>query len=170
VLGWPPRTMHGGTTMRPITAAAIMVIGLIAAACGDSSSSEPTGASPTEALPAASLATAVGSVAPGTSQAPEPTAAAFGRSAVQSSSDDPEQTHALMSGRYRFAWDTPSDAPCERVEIAVTQVDGDFSYVKGSTAARFNATVNDVPQGHFKLEQLDPGCQTWDLRIDWMTN
>ena len=82
-------------------------------------------------------------------------------------------TYALVSGRYRLAWDTPpddSEDACERVEVAVVQQDGDFEYVRGSTSARFNATVNDLPQGIYKLEQRDPGCPTWQLRIDWMTN
>jgi hypothetical protein len=94
----------------------------------------------------------------------------FARSAQHSSSDDPEATFGLVSGRYRFAWDTPSENPCSRVEVAVTQVDGDFQYIKSSTAARFNTTVYDLPQGIYKLDQLDPDCREWELRIDWMTN
>jgi hypothetical protein len=97
----------------------------------------------------------------------------FAKKAAHTSEDDPNATYGLVSGRYRLAWDTPPDDSadaCERVELAVIQQDGDFEYVKSSTSARFNATVNDLPQGTYKLEQRDPSCTTWQLRIDWMTN
>lgn len=157
--------------MRRIAGAPILASALVAAACGGADTAPTPPAQPSPAGPAA---TSTSGGSPGAEVASPGTAASspavFAKTARQSSSDDPEQTHALVSGRYRFAWNTPADAPCSRVEIAVTQVDGDFTYSKGSTAARFNATVNDLVEGHYKLQQLDPGCETWDLRIDWMTN
>jgi hypothetical protein len=154
--------------MRPTATALFVAIAVIVAACGGEDSASPAPA----AQATAAAATGTGGATAATSAADETPAAAteYVRSAKQSSADDPEVTHDLTSGRYRFAWDTPSENPCSRVEVAVTQVDGDFQYKKASTSARFNTTVNDLPQGTYKLEQLDPGCVEWDLRIDWMTN
>ena len=154
--------------MRPITTAAlVLAVGLVVAACGGD---DVTPVPATEAPPAAATSEATG--APVASDAAA-SASEFAKKAAHTSEDDPDATYALVSGRYRLAWDTPpddSEDACERVEVAVVQQDGDFEYVRGSTSARFNATVNDLPQGVYKLEQRDPGCTTWQLRIDWMTN
>ncbi len=180
--------------MRTIASAALVLsIGLIAAACGgDEKTPAPTeGATvapattipdvtaPVATIPAATdTAGLEGTKAPvETSSAPtdatSSAAPAFAKKAAHTSEDDPDATYGLVSGRYRLAWDTPADDSadaCERVEVAVAQQDGDFEYVRGSTSARFNATVNDLPQGIYKLEQRDPNCKIWQVRIDWMTN
>ncbi len=159
--------------MRPTASVVlILAIGLIAAACGGSDATpEPAdGATPAAATtPGAEGSGEVASQAAAT-EPPEP---AFTKKAAQTSADDPDATHGLVSGRYRLAWDTPTDEAgdgCARVEVAVVQQDGDFEYVKSSTSARFNATVNDLPEGMYKLEQRDPECEVWQIRIDWMTN
>lgn len=165
--------------MRPTaTAALILAIGLAAAACGgdsatpaavDEGTPAPAASEAADTTAGAGTATAAAiESAPDTTPLPE-----FTKKAAQTSEDDPAATFGLISGRYRLAWDTPpDDSPdaCERVEVAVVQQDGDFEYVKASTSAQFNATVNDLPQGTYKLEQRDPDCKTWQLRIDWMTN
>jgi hypothetical protein len=162
--------------MRPSTTALIATIALIVVACGGDDSTSPTPATQSTATPPAA---GVMDGPPAATGAAEETAATddvaagaveYVKSAKHSSADDPGATYDLVSGRYRFAWNTPTENPCSRVEIAVTQVDGDFQYKKASTSARFNATVNGLPQGTYKLEQLDPTCTEWDLRIDWMTN
>jgi hypothetical protein len=151
--------------MKAAATALIVAVAVVAAACGGEGGSPTPADQPTAAADASPAAGAANATS-----APDETAVEFGKSARHSSTDDPEATYALVSGRYRLAWDTPTDNECERVEVAVTQVDGDFEYVKSSTSARFNATVNDLPQGSYKLQQLDPDCTEWDLRIDWMTN
>jgi hypothetical protein len=168
--------------MRPTaTAALILSLGLVAAACGgDEAVPAPAEATPAAITSDPAEAPAVTS-APGDAVTASPADAAavstpvaeFAKKAAHTSEDDPDATYGLVSGRYRLAWDTPpddSEEACDRVEVAVVQQDGDFEYVRGSTSARFNATVNDLPQGTYKLEQRDPACTTWQLRIDWMTN
>ncbi len=179
--------------MRTIASAAlVLTIVLVAAACGgDEATPAPTEAAtvapattiPEMTAPAATMLAATdtagleGTEAPAT-VAGEPIATSsaapeFAKKAAHTSEDDPDATYGLVSGRYRLAWDTPADDSadaCERVEVAVAQQDGDFEYVRGSTSARFNATVNDLPQGTYKLEQRDPNCKIWQVRIDWMTN
>jgi hypothetical protein len=164
--------------MRPTaTVALILAVGLVAAACGGDDAT-PKPEEPT-AAPAATEASVEATEAPGEATeapaeaTPEPEPE-FAKKAAITSEDDPETTFGLTSGRYRLAWDTQAaDAAsdgCERVEVAVVQQDGDFEYIKPSTSARFNATVNDLPEGTYKLEQRDPACETWQVRIDWMTN
>ena len=176
--------------MRPIaTAALILTVGLVAAACGGDEAvpapaeatpaavaSEPVEAPAVTGVPADGATTAPDdavTAAPADAAAGSTPVAEFAKKAAHTSEDDPNTTYGLVSGRYRLAWDTPpddSEDACDRVEVAVVQQDGDFEYVRGSTSARFNATVNDLPQGTYKLEQRDPTCTTWQLRIDWMTN
>ncbi len=175
--------------MRPTaTVALILAMGLVVVACGGDDATavpiaDPTPAAvssePTEApgatvaatvtdAPVAGATDAPAQPSPGSTPVPE-----FAKKAAHTSEDDPNATYGLISGRYRLAWDTPPDdsaEACERVEVAVVQQDGDFEYVKASTSARFNSTVNDLPQGTYKLEQRDPACPIWQLRIDWMTN
>jgi hypothetical protein len=69
--------------------------------------------------------------------------------------------------RYRMEWRTTD---CEQVDILVSQVDGDFSYPKPSRSSYATSTINDLPQGNYKIEQLDPDCADWSIRVDWMTN
>jgi hypothetical protein len=168
--------------MRPTaTAALILSLGLVAAACsGDDVTPAPAGVTPAAVASAPAEAPAgTGAPADAVTAAPADAAAGstpvaeFAKKAAHTSEDDPNATYGLVSGRYRLAWDTPpddSEDACTRVEVAVVQQDGDFEYVRGSTSRRFNATVNDLPQGAYKLEQRDPSCTTWQLRIDWMTN
>ena len=164
--------------MRPTAPVAlVLAIGLVAAACGgdeatpkpvDQATPAPVGTTTGEVLNQDAAESPVMQVEAAQSAEPE-----LAKKAAQTSEDDPDATYGLVSGRYRFAWDTPSDdspEACDRVELAIVQQDGDFEWVKGSTSARFNATVNDLPEGIYKLEQREPGCEVWQLRIDWMTN
>ena len=32
------------------------------------------------------------------------------------------------------------------------------------------ATINDLPEGTYTIEQVDPACADWSVRVDWMTN
>jgi hypothetical protein len=157
----------------PVAVASILAIGLVAAACGgDDATSEPT-----EAATAAPIVTEAAAEAPAEAATEAPAEATeqaaaepeFGKKAQHSSTDDPEATYALTSGRYRMEWSTNKDE-CEQVDILVSQVDGDFSYPKPSKSSYATATINDLPEGLYKIEQLDPGCTEWTIRVDWMTN
>ncbi len=169
--------------MRPAASIAlILAIGLVAAACGgDDATPEPTGeatAAPaaTEA-PAEEPTEAVESPTGDATEVPaeesaEPTPESatavpeFAKKAAHASTDDPEAMYGLTSGRYRMEWRTTD---CERVDILVSQVDGDFSYPKPSKSSYATATINDLPEGTYKIEQLDPECADWSVRLDWMT-
>ena len=63
-----------------------------------------------------------------------------------------------------------SSTDCEQVDLLVDQVDGDFSYDKPSRSSFASATINDLPEGQYTVQQLDPDCTEWSVRIDWMTN
>ena len=91
----------------------------------------------------------------------------FGKKAAISSEDDPTTTFGLTSGRYRMQWSTTD---CDQVDILVQQVDGEFSYPKPSRSSFASATINDLPEGTYTIEQLDPDCAEWSVRVDWMTN
>ena len=91
----------------------------------------------------------------------------FGKKAAISSEDDPTTTFGLASGRYRMQWSTTD---CDQVDILVQQVDGEFSYPKPSRSSFASATINDLPEGTYTIEQLDPDCAEWSVRVDWMTN
>lgn len=156
----------------PAATASILAIGLLAAACGGDE------ATPEPADEATTAPTATEAAEEPTAAAEETTAAAaaeseapaepeFGRTAQHSSDDDPEATYALTSGRYRMEWRTTD---CEQVDILVSQVDGDFSYAKPSRSSYATATINDLPEGNYQIEQLDPACTDWSIRVDWMTN
>ena len=56
------------------------------------------------------------------------------------------------------------------VDFLVDQVDGDFSYPKPSRSSFASATINDLPEGTYTIQQLDPDCTEWTVRLDWMTN
>jgi hypothetical protein len=157
--------------------ASILVVGLVAAACGgDASTPEPaeqsTPAAATSEAPGAgtaAAATAVASAATATavaSTAPA-SATAFARTATHASTDDPAATYPLTAGRYRMQWNTTD---CEQVDILVSQVDGEFTYPKPSRSSFATATINDLPEGSYTIEQLDPDCTEWTIRVDWMTN
>lgn len=173
----------------PAAAASILAIGLIVAACGgDDATPEPAA----EATPAPAATEAAEEPAEDVTEAPadeatetpaeevteapaeepaeEPTEAAaaeYGKKAEHASTDDPAATYALTSGRYRMEWRTTD---CEQVEILISQLDGDFSYPKPSRSSYATATINDMPEGTYTIEQLDPACADWSVRIDWMTN
>ena len=91
----------------------------------------------------------------------------FGKKAAISSEDDPTTTFGLTSGRYRMQWSTTD---CDQVDILVQQVDGEFSYPKPSRSRFASATINDLPEGTYTIEQLNPDCAEWSVRVDWMTN
>lgn len=157
----------------PAAAASIVAIGLVVSACGgDDATAAPTA----EATTAPAATEAAEQPAEDATEAPivEPTEEAaaepeFGKKASQTSDGDPEATFALTSGRYRMEWRTDKDV-CDRVDILVSQVDGDFSYPKPSKSSYATATINDLPEGLYKIEQLDPDCTDWTIRVDWMTN
>jgi hypothetical protein len=147
----------------PAAAASILVIGLVAAACGgDDATPEPA----EESTPAPAA------TASGGETAEEPTEAAvteteFATRAQLTSEDDPEATYALTSGRYRMQWNATD---CEQVDLLVKQVDGDFEYPKPSRSSFASATINDLPEGLFTVQQLDPDCTEWSVRIDRMSD
>ena len=171
----------------PAAAASILVIGLVAAACGgDDATPEPaeeatTAPAATEAAeePAEETAAEAPAEEPAEEAATEPPAEEpaeeasalpeFAKSAKQSSDGDPEATFGLAAGRYRMEWSTNKDI-CEQVDILISQVDGEFSYPKPSRSSYATATINDLPEGTYKIEQLDPDCTEWNIRVDWMTN
>ena len=157
----------------PAAVASILAIGLVAAACGgDDATSEP--ADEATAVPAATDAAEQPAEDATEAPAEEPTEEAaaepeFGKKAQQSSDGDPATTFALTSGRYRMEWSTDKDV-CEQVDILVSQVDGDFTYPKPSKSSYATATINDLPEGNYTIEQLDAACTEWTIRLDWMTN
>jgi hypothetical protein len=166
----------------PAAAASILAMGLIVAACGgDEATSEPGD----EATPAPAATEVAEEPADETTEGPtdapaeepseapaeEPTEEAtaepeFGTKAATSNEDDPEATYALTSGRYRMQW---SSTDCDQVDFLVSQIDGDFTYPRTSTASFASATINDMPEGHYKVEQLDAACAVWSVRIDRMS-
>ena len=148
-------------------AASILAIGLVVVACGGD---EATPGATDEATSAPAVTEAAEEPAAEASQAPAEEAVAepeFGKKAAVTNEDDPEATYALASGRYRMQWSTTD---CEQVDLLVEQVDGDFSYPKPSRSSFASATINDLPEGSYKIQQLDPDCTEWSVRIDWMTN
>jgi len=156
----------------PAAAASILVIGLAAAACGGDDATpepaeEPTPApAATEAAeePAEETATEAAAEEPTEEAAVEPE---FAQKAQLTSEDDPEATYALTSGRYRMQWNATE---CEQVDLLVKQVDGDFEYPKPSRSSFASATINDLPEGLYTVQQLDPDCTEWSVRIDRMSN
>ena len=157
----------------PAAVASLLDIGLVAAPCGGDDAT-PHPADEETAAPAATEAAEVPAEEATEASAEEPTEEAavepeFGKKAQQTSDGDPEATFALTSGRYRMEWSTDKDV-CEQVDILVSQVDGDFSYPKPSKSSYATATINDLPEGTYKIEQLDADCTDWTIRIDWMTN
>ena len=167
----------------PAAAASILAIGLVVAACGgDDATPEPA----EEATPAPAATEAAEETAEEATEAPaeepteeateapaeEPTEEAvvepeFGKKAALTNEADPTATYALTSGRYRMQW---SSTDCEQVDLLVDQVDGDFSYPKPSRSSFASATINDLPEGMYTIQQLDPACAEWSVRVDWMTN
>jgi hypothetical protein len=175
----------------PAAAASILAIGLVAAACGgDDATPEPT----EEPTPAAAATEAAEEPAEEATEAPaedpaeeaaeepaeEPAEEAaeepadeaaaepeFGRRAATDSDADPATEFGLTSGRYRMQWQTTD---CEQVEFLVSQVDGDFTFPWPSRSSFASATINDLPEGIYTIEQVDPGCTDWNVRVDWMTN
>jgi hypothetical protein len=161
----------------PAATASILAIGLVAAACGgDEATPEPT-EEPTTAAAATEAAeqpagepTEAPADADSTEGPAEDEAAAepeFAKKAAITSEDDPATAFAMTSGRYRMQWQTDG---CEQVDLLVTQTDGDFTYPHPSKSSFASATINDMPEGTYTIEQLDPTCEEWSVRIDWMTN
>ena len=163
-------------------AASILAIGLVAAACGgDDATPEPAD----EATPVPAATEAAEEPAEEPTEAPTEEESAeeteaeepadgetagepeYAKKAAISSEDDPATTFDMVAGRYRMQWQTTE---CEQVDILVTQTDGDFSYPHPSKSSFASATINDMPQGTYTIEQLDPACEEWNVRIDWMTN
>ncbi|MEX1335156.1 MAG: hypothetical protein AB1Z66_07645 [Candidatus Limnocylindrales bacterium] len=91
----------------------------------------------------------------------------FGKKAAITNEDDPATTFGLTSGRYRMQWSTTD---CEQIEVVVTQQDGDFVFPWPSRSSFASATINDLPEGMYTIEQVDPTCEEWSVRVDWMTN
>ena len=159
----------------PAAAASILAIGLVAAACGgDEATPEPTD----EATPAAAATEAAEEPAEEPTEAPaeepveEPAEEAvaeteFAKKAAITSADDPATTFGLTSGRYRMQWSTTD---CDQIEVVVTQQDGDFVFPWPSRSSFASATINDLPEGTYTIEQVDPACEEWSVRVDWMTN
>ena len=155
-------------------AASILAIGLVAAACGgDDATPEPADEATT--APAAEEAAeepaeeATEEEATEDESAEEEEAAAeteFAAKAQVTNEDDPAATYALTSGRYRMQW---SSTDCEQVDLLVKQVDGDFEYPKPSRSSFASATINDMPEGLYTIEQLDESCTEWSVRLDRMS-
>jgi hypothetical protein len=174
-------------------AASILAIGLIVVACGGDEATprpaptaaaeeataapeEPTEeatAAPEEATEEATEPPAEEPTEEAAEEATEPPAEEaaaepeFGKKAAISNEDDSATTFGLTSGRYRMQWSTTD---CDQVDILVQQVDGEFSYPKPSRSSFASATINDLPEGTYTIEQLDPDCAEWSVRVDWMTN
>ena len=62
-----------------------------------------------------------------------------------------------------------SSTDCEQVDLLVKQVDGDFEYPKPSRSSFASATINDMPEGLYTIEQLDGSCTEWSVRLDRMS-
>ena len=176
-------------------AASILAIGLVAAACGgDEATPEP--ADEATPVPAATEAaeepaeeateapaeqeTAEATEAPVEAASEEPAGEAaeepageaaaepeFAKKAAITNEDDPATTFGLTSGRYRMQWSTTD---CDQIEVVVTQTDGDFVFPWPSRSSFASATINDLPEGTYTIEQVDPTCEEWSVRVDWMTN
>ena len=171
----------------PAAAASILAIGLVVAACGgDDATPEPAD----EATPAPAATEAAEEPAEEATEAPaqeateepaeaptpeaveEPSEEAaaepeFAKKAAITSEDDPATTFGLTSGRYRMQWSTTD---CDQIEVVVTQQDGEFVFPWPSKSSFASATINDLPEGTYTIEQVDPGCAEWSVRVDWMTN
>lgn len=155
-------------------AASILAIGLVAAACGgDDATPEPadeaTAAPATEEAAEEPAEEATEEEAAEEEPAEEEEAATeteFAGKAQVSNEDDPAATYALTSGRYRMQW---SSTDCEQVDLLVKQVDGDFEYPKPSRSSFASATINDMPEGLYTIEQLDESCTEWSVRLDRMS-
>jgi len=150
-------------------AASILAIGLVAAACGgDDATPEPADEA-TTAPAAEEAAEEPAEEAAEEEPAEEEEAAAeteFAAKAQVTNEDDPAATYALTSGRYRMQWSTTD---CEQVDLLVKQVDGDFEYPKPSRSSFASATINDMPEGLYTIEQLDESCTEWSVRLDRMS-
>ena len=150
-------------------AASILAIGLVAAACGgDDATPEPADEA-TTAPAAEEAAEEPAEEAAEEAPAEEEEAAAeteFAAKAQVTNEDDPAATYALTSGRYRMQWSTTD---CEQVDLLVKQVDGDFEYPKPSRSSFASATINDMPEGLYTIEQLDETCAEWSVRLDRMS-
>ena len=155
----------------PAAAASILAIGLIAAACGgDDATPEPAD----EATQAPAAEEAAEETAEEATEAPveeeaaeeEAAASEFLTKAQVDQDSDPEAAYGLTSGRYRMQWSTTD---CEAIDLLVTQIDGEFEYPKPSTASFASATINDLPEGMYNIQQLDDSCDAWSVRIDRMS-
>ena len=149
-------------------AASILAIGLVAAACGgDDATPEPADEATTAPATEETVEEATEAPAEEEEATEEEAAASEFLTKAQVDQDaDPEATYALASGRYRMQWSTTD---CEAIDLLIKQVDGDFAYPRPSTASFASATINDLPEGMYTIEQLDDSCGTWSVRIDRMS-
>ena len=162
----------------PTAVASILAVGLVTAACGgDDATPEPAEEATTApvATEAAEEPAGEATEAPAEEASETPVEEAtevavaeaeFGKKVALDSTTDPAAIYGLTAGRYRMQW---SSTDCEQVDFLVSQVDGDFSYPKPSRSSFASATINDLPEGSYTVEQLDPDCADWSVRIDWMT-
>ena len=74
---------------------------------------------------------------------------------------DAKVAHALAPGRYRLSLTTA----CPTSAVSVTQDGGSFTFTKKNPSLRVFLLAN-VPGGNFFIEQTDPSCTDWTIKLD----
>jgi hypothetical protein len=82
--------------------------------------------------------------------------------AVTVSSSDERVPHGLAQGRYRIEYSAPD---CDAVHLRVTPAAGGepvYDDPNPRIAVKF---VNNVEAGAYFIEQADPACTEWEIRM-----
>jgi hypothetical protein len=69
--------------------------------------------------------------------------------------------HPLGPGRYRLSLTTS----CKTSSISMTQDGGSFTFTKTNPVNKV-MFVTEVPGGSFFVEQTDPSCTDWTIKLD----
>jgi hypothetical protein len=93
---------------------------------------------------------------------------------VNVNQDTPAQSYPLAGGRYRLEWRSSRDDCPEGMTISFNKVDvlpaqpqpSPFAYENDPDAPAFNTLLQRLPPGLYTLEQTDPSCTTWQIRVD----
>jgi hypothetical protein len=74
---------------------------------------------------------------------------------------DAKVAHPLGPGRYRLSLTTS----CKTSSISMTQDGGSFTFTKTNPVNKV-MFVTEVPGGSFFVEQTDPSCTDWTIKLD----
>lgn len=85
--------------------------------------------------------------------------------ATATSEDEEGTVYALAPGRYRLSW-TAED--CATPDIRITDEGGEVIF-EHSSAIKITF-VREVLGGNYLIEQLNPECTSWEIKMLWQGN